>query len=234
MKFLLRSHSPPLLLFYAAITLGFSCMVYELALAQTLSLILGQTTLRYPMTIGLYTAALGFGSLFYEKIHSNISSSVIKLVKIEINIALFACFSFFFLFLLDYVFKLNQLTFLLSYESTLFNILSHGLVFIIGFLSGAELPLLMKISEEHKILTPLRLLTADYFGTLAAAVLFPLLLLPSMHLFSIIVLATILNLSSAVVMMFFFTSEFSLKNKIFYFLWPLLGIAILLSLEGIV
>lgn len=208
-------------------------MVYELALAQTLSLILGQTTLRYPMTIGLYTAALGFGSLLYEKIYPSISSSILKLVKIEITIAILACFSFFFLFLLDYAFKLNAFPALLTYENILFNILSHCLVFIIGFLSGTELPLLMKISEEQKALTPLRVLAADYFGTLAAAVFFPLLLLPYLHLFSIIVLATILNLSSAIVMLFFFTSDFSIKNKVFYFLWPTIGIIILLSLEGV-
>lgn len=208
-------------------------MVYELALAQTLSLILGQTTLRYPTTIGLYTAALGFGSLLYEKIFPSLSSSILKLVKIEITIAILACFSFFFLFLLDYAFKLNAFPVLLPYESILFNILSHSLVFIIGFLSGTELPLLMKISEEQKALTPLRVLAADYFGTLAAAVFFPLLFLPYLHLFSIIVLATILNLSSAIVMLFFFTSDFSIKNKVFYFLWPTIGIIILLSLEGV-
>lgn len=220
-------------LFYSAMTLGFSCMVYEFALAQTLSLILGQTTLRYPMTIGLYTAALGFGSLFYEKLFATTESYILKLVKVEVTIAVLACFSFVLLFLLDFAFKSNWLLILLPFESMIFSTLAHGLVFIIGFLSGTELPLLMKISEEQKALTPLRVLAADYFGTLAAAVFFPLLLLPYLHLFSIVALATVLNLSSAVVMLAFFTTEFSIKNKITYFLWPLVGIIILLSLEGV-
>lgn len=233
MKFLSRSSSS-LLLFYSALTLGFSCMIYELALAQTLSLILGQTTLRYPMTIGLYTAALGFGSLFYEKLYPSTPSSILKLVKVEVTIAVLACFSFSFLFLLDFAFKLNWLPALLPFESTIFSTLAHGLVFIIGFLSGTELPLLMKISEEKCSLTPLRVLAADYFGTLLAAVFFPLLLLPYLHLFSIVVLATILNISSAAVMIVFFTTEFTFKNKMTYFFWPLVGVITLLSLERVI
>jgi spermidine synthase len=206
-------------------------MVYEFALAQTLSLLLGQTTLRYPVTIGLYTAALGFGSLGFSRVFKNTKSNLMKLIKIEVGIAVLSCLSFILLFLCDYIFKLDWFQSILPIESISMQILTHLLVLLIGFMAGAELPLLMAICEEKKILSAIRVLSGDYFGTLLAAVLFPLVLLPNLHLFSIIVLATFFNLLSAVLLYYFFTEKNLRPKSPYLFFWPSLSMFLLICLE---
>ena len=46
--------------------LAFCSIVYELLLGQTLSAFLGNTVLRYSVTIGLYMMSLGIGSMIAE------------------------------------------------------------------------------------------------------------------------------------------------------------------------
>jgi spermidine synthase len=46
--------------------LAFCSIVYELLLGQALSAFLGNTVLRYSVTIGLYMMSLGIGSMIAE------------------------------------------------------------------------------------------------------------------------------------------------------------------------
>ena len=46
--------------------LAFCSIVYELLLGQSLSAFLGNTVLRYSVTIGLYMLSMGIGSLLAE------------------------------------------------------------------------------------------------------------------------------------------------------------------------
>jgi spermidine synthase len=208
-------------------------MVYEFALAQTLSLLLGQTTLRYPITIGLYTASLGFGSLLFAGLFKNTKLTVMRLIKVEISIAIISCLAFVFLFLFDFIFKTQWFQTHLPIETMVMPIFTHLLVLLIGFLSGAELPLLMEIAEEHKTLSAIRVLSGDYFGTLLAAILFPLALLPNLHLFSIVVLATFLNLLSAICLYYFFIEKEARLNSVLLFIWPSIGMLLLLCFQGL-
>jgi spermidine synthase len=211
--------------------MGFSCMIYEFALAQTLSLLLGQTAVRYPITIGLYTAALGFGSLCFNYIYKNTKVLILKLIKIEILITIISCSAFILLFLCDFIFKSEWLNTTLIFETIVMQSLTHLLVFIIGFLSGVELPLLMEMGEEYKAISSIRILAGDYFGTLLAAVFFPLIFLPNLHLFSIIVIATLLNLTSAVFLYIFYLKKENQKNKAYLFIWPALSMLLLIFFE---
>jgi spermidine synthase len=209
-------------------------MIYEFALAQTLSLILGHSALRYPIAIGIYKAALGFGSLFFEKLFPSVESNVLRLVKIELVISIVACLSMVFLFLINSLFVNGWVSVGEIYEKTILISLTHGLVFVIGVLSGAELPILMQMSEENRLLSSAKVLSADYFGTLIAAVIFPLILLPNIHLFSIVIMATVVNLASAFLIIKVFGKEnLIIKNKLKLFLWPTFSILLLFSLEWI-
>lgn len=191
--------SRQIIIIVVAITMGMSCMVYEFALAQTLSLLLGHSAMRYQLTIGLYAASLGFGSLFYKKILNQFIKRVKKsdaemqnvqsLIFIEILISIISSVTFGLLFLFDR-----------HVNSFLMEVLSHLVIILIGFLNGVELPLLMEVSEDKQILLPSRVLAADYLGTLLGAILFPLVLLPQWHLFSIVASATIVNLLSAILL----------------------------------
>jgi spermidine synthase len=65
-----------------------------------------------------------------------------------------------------------------------FQVVLLGFVFAIGVLVGLELPLLMRLLEGQVAFKDLvsRVLTFDYIGALAAAVLFPLVLVPRLGL----------------------------------------------------
>jgi len=214
-----------------AITMGMSCMIYEFALAQTLSLLLGHSTMRYQLTIGLYAASLGFGSLFYKKILNHLSLTphdqnsrflwnVQSLIFIEILISIISSATFGILFLLD-----RQV------NSLLMEVLSHLVIILIGFLNGVELPLLMEMSEDKQILLPSRVLAADYLGTLLGAILFPLVLLPQWHLFSIVAGATMINLFSAILLQRSFLKDLTFKWQTLMYCSAVLFIGSLLTLE---
>jgi len=80
------------------------------------------------------------------------------------------------------------------------------IIVAVGFFSGLELPLLIKIgnsfSEQNKITN--RTLGFDYMGSLAGAVLFPLFLLPRFELLTIGFLTALLNLFIALAILFYF------------------------------
>lgn len=48
------------------LVLAFCSIVYELLLGQSLSAFMGNTVLRYSVTIGLYLFSMGMGALFAE------------------------------------------------------------------------------------------------------------------------------------------------------------------------
>lgn len=50
--------------------LALGSVLYELVLAQTLSSVMGNTTYRYNMTIGLYIASMGVGAALVDKFSS--------------------------------------------------------------------------------------------------------------------------------------------------------------------
>ncbi len=62
--------------------LAFCSIVYELLLGQSLSAFLGNTVLRYSVTIGLYMLSMGIGSLLAEG--RFVKHPVITLLRVEI------------------------------------------------------------------------------------------------------------------------------------------------------
>ena len=60
--------------------LAFCSMAYELLLGQSLSAFMGNTVLRYSVTIGLYMLSMGIGSLMAEgRIVKHPVTSLLKL-----------------------------------------------------------------------------------------------------------------------------------------------------------
>ena len=66
--------------------LAFCSIVYELLLGQTLSAFLGNTVLRYSVTIGLYMMSLGIGSMIAEG--RFVRNPVTSLLLVEILLTL--------------------------------------------------------------------------------------------------------------------------------------------------
>jgi len=162
-----------LLINLASLVVALSSMIYELGLAQILSATLGGTSLRYAVTIGLFTATLGLGALAFDFIKTRFSRE--KMFPFFQNILAWTGF-------------LSPF-FLIEIKSDLW-ILNHLPIIVIGFLSGIELPLLMEASPEKSRNI---VLAYDYVGMFSAAILFPLLLLPHLGVINAILVATFMN-----------------------------------------
>ena len=72
----------------------------------------------------------------------------------------------------------------------------HGaLVIAIGFLSGMELPLLMRLGELAQVKsTVTKLLVVDYLASFVGALSFPLVLFPAMGMVRVAALLALMNL----------------------------------------
>lgn len=188
-------------------------ILYELLLAQSLSSIMGNTILRYNMTIGLYVAAMGFGAIVYNKIkHSNIDKT---LLLVEFFLALIGFLAPVLVLIFDRVMFNFSNSWTIPYYSdkvqTPIFIFNHFLIIAIGFLSGFELPLLMDVFKKFSQKSSLGILGLDYVGTLLGAISFPVLILPYFSIFQIAAIVAIMNLSGAVFLGLFIAEK---KNKV--------------------
>lgn len=196
---LLKNHKFHLML---TVIVAMCSLLYELLLAQTLSTIMGDTTLRYSITIGLYIAAMGLGAMTYEKLRPQNKEK--GLVTIELVLATVGGLSPILVLAFDSIFQQLSLAGTLPYYSTLAQVclwtFNHGLIVIIGVVSGWELPLLMEIGEEKLSGLGGKVLAFDYLGSLLGAVLFPILLVPFFNLFHLGFIVAFLNLLVAFVL----------------------------------
>jgi spermidine synthase len=163
-----------MLLILSAFVLAFCGVVYELALAQTNSVLLGNSYLQYGLTIGLFMAGLGAGSLREGR---GLEPRA-QLIRLQTWLAAGAPAGYLLLWSAALVLPPAALW-----------LPSCALIFAIGFINGRELPLLMRLSGDGANLA----LAADYFGMLAAAALFPYFLLPQLGTLGALACAALLN-----------------------------------------
>jgi spermidine synthase len=142
-------------------------LIYELLAGTLASYVLGDSVTQFSLVIGLYLSALGAGAWLSRFVESTARC----FIEVEVAVALLGGLSAPVLF-----FSFGRVG--------PFRLLLYGLVFAIGTLVGLELPLLMRIVREHLDFKELvsRVLTFDYLGSLAAALVFPLLFVPQLGL----------------------------------------------------
>lgn len=163
-------------------------MCYELIISAVSSYLLGNSTLQYSITIGLYMSALGFGSYLSRFFSKKLFNT---LVHIELLIGIIGGMSALTLFFAN--------LYISSYE-----VVMYLEILIIGTLAGAEIPLLTRIIEEDEKnlkLTISSIFSFDYIGGLLGAVAFPLMLLPKLGYFSTAFLCGLLNISAAIMIL---------------------------------
>jgi len=195
------------------LVVAYCSIVYELLLAQTLSAIMGNTVMRYSVTIGVYLASLGVGAILCGESERNAAR---RLGRIEILLSLVGGFA---------VLGMNLLAALHHWAGNAapdllagngrtaldvgFFAASHLIIVAIGILSGYEVPLLIALRREDGARDPGRtaagavnvVLGVDYFGSLLGAVLFPLVLLPLLGVFSIAYLTGLLNVAACLLLL---------------------------------
>jgi len=139
-------------------------LIYELLAGTIATYLLGDSVTQFSTVIGTYLFAMGIGSWFSRYIDGRLLA---WFIRIEILIAFVGGTSAAALFLL----------FPLVDD---FRPILYGLVLLIGFLVGLEIPLLIRILKDEFSFGDLvsNVLTYDYIGALAASLLFPLVLVP--------------------------------------------------------
>lgn len=177
----------------AAFVAGLCSIVYELLIATTVSYFLGDSVRYFSITIGLYLAATGLGSLFSKYVHGGLAR---RFVVVELGLAaagglsvpaLYLAYSAGGLFLPVYIF----------------------FTLAVGFLIGLEIPFLTRLMERFRQLRVniADILSLDYFGALAATMAFPFVLLPFVGLYRSSIIFGLVNMSIGFLMLGAFKAE---------------------------
>ncbi|MGZ3788339.1 MAG: S-adenosylmethionine decarboxylase [Bacteriovorax sp.] len=191
------------MVYFLTVIVACCSILYEFLLAQSISTTMGNTALRYNLTIGLFIASMGFGALLYKKL---ISTDYFKeFIKVELLLSLVGGVAPILVLIVDYLFnafsKNSGVSFFSSRVQTPLFVTNHLLIVAIGFLSGLELPLLMDMSKQFKVTKGHFVLAYDYLGTLLGAILFPIIILPSLHIFTIGYVVSLVNILVALFVM---------------------------------
>lgn len=185
---------------------SFCSIVYELILAQCLSVLLGNTVVRYSVTIGLYIFSLGMGALFVAL--KDFKDPIRLLIRVEVFLSVIGILLPAILFVGDFGLRSS-----LQLISTTFGdwggglslVFLHSMILVVGFLSGIELPLLMslpKCSVESQ-----KILAIDYIGTFLGTVAFPLYIYESLGLVAGSAAIGGLNALGSLLLLTFFTNK---------------------------
>ncbi|HEY0371356.1 MAG TPA: polyamine aminopropyltransferase [Thermoanaerobaculia bacterium] len=167
------------ILFLNVLIIAACGLIYELLAGTVASYVLGDSVTQFSLIIGLYLSALGVGAWLSRYIDRDLAA---RFVDVELAVALIGGLSAPMLFL-----GFSRLEW--------FRLFLYLVVFVIGTLVGLELPILMRILKEHLDFKELvsRVLSFDYLGSLFAAVLFPMFLVPRMGLVRTSILFGLLN-----------------------------------------
>lgn len=181
-------------------------ILYELVIAQTLSNLTSNIVVWYSLTIGLYLGGMGIGAFFSRKLKSE---NVIKnLFNTEVLLSLVGAFSvvvIYFSHMLNLYFSTyGQATF----AFLIFLIPSVGVILLLGFLTGVELPLLILLNQQISAKKNInRILGIDYFGSLLGAIIFPLFLVPHFSVISVGFYVAVLNACVAFVLLYYVSKK---------------------------
>ena len=192
---------------FAVATCG---LIYELLASTIASYLLGDSVTQFSTVIGTYLFAMGVGSWCSRYVKRD---ELRLFIRVEILVALLGGWSAAGLFML---FPLVEQ----------FRLILYTLVFVIGFLVGLEIPLLMRILRDRFDFseTVSNVLTFDYVGALAASLLFPLLLVPHLGLIRTGLMFGLLNVGVALLLLLLVPARAKLMRE------RILAIAVMLSL----
>jgi len=167
------------ILFLNVLIIAACGLIYELLASTVASYVLGDSVTQFSLIIGLYLSALGVGAWVSKFLDRDLAA---RFVDVELAVALCGGLS-------------APLLFLAFSRLDWFRLFLYALVFIIGVLVGLELPILMRILREHLDFKELvsRVLSFDYLGSLFAAVLFPMFLVPRLGLVRTSIVFGLLN-----------------------------------------
>ena len=186
------SRGTDLALLGATFVIAVCGLVYELVAGAVSSYLLGDSVYHFSLVIGLFMTAMGIGAWLSRFV----TDPEPAFVAAQVALGVIGGFSAMILFA---AFALIE-----NYSAFLFLV-----CIAIGILIGLEIPLVMRILEGRDVLkvTVSNVLTADYIGALAAALLFPLVLVPQLGLMGASFLLGALNLAVAAMALWLFRAR---------------------------
>jgi spermidine synthase len=154
-------------------------LVYELLAGTLGSYLLGDSVTQFSLVIGLYLSAMGVGAWLSRRLDRNLAA---RFLDIELAVAIVGGLS-------------APVLFMAFGTTTQFQLVLLAFVFAIGTLVGLEIPLIMRLLEGQVSFKDIvsRVLTFDYVGALAAAVMFPLVFVPQLGIVRTSLLMGVLN-----------------------------------------
>ncbi len=176
----------------------------------------------YCLTIGFYLLSMGIGAFFCRKMFPG-EENWRALFRVEVALSIMGGISVISIYAVHTVFSF------IWASSLYFPILKQGIfqavgtlaflswviivIVVIGFLTGLELPLLIRIGAAIPgAARTNRVLAADYFGSLFAGIIFPLCLLPHFEVLTIGFLVSLLNFSIVLIILAILKKERTFLN----------------------
>ncbi len=185
-------------LFLTVFVVGLCTIVYELLIGSISSYFLGDSIRQFSITIGLSMTAMGIGTLLSRHFRNNLLQ---WFIVIEIILGLVGGLS-------------TPLLFVAYSHTNMYYPVMVTLIMVIGILIGLEIPLLTRIMGEHYSLRTniSNVLSLDYFGALAATLIFPFVLLPFFGIFRSSLITGTLNLLIGIFNLWCFRSYLGFRN----------------------
>ncbi len=189
----------PGMVYATSLVLATCSLLYELLIAQTLSMLAANTVVWYSVTIGIYLAAMGVGALLHDRFQTG--NLWQRLFHVEVFLSAVGAAAVPILQLTHTTAAILDLNDLTVAGNAVFFGSSFMLIAVIGLLTGFELPLLIDLGNEaaKKQRVTNRVLAADYMGSLIGGLLFPLILMPRFGLLSVGMMTASINLLVALI-----------------------------------
>lgn len=188
------------------IILAFCSIVYELLLANTLAILTGNQIWWQSLTIGIYIGGLGLGAYYSEKLKDTYNS----LINVEILLSFLGAICVVYVYLFHGIYRyLDNLFMFTSNFNTAFYLQNQFaiklifffctqlLTFLIGILSGFEIPLMVRIAQERLgegEEGEYQIFGINYIGTLIGTTCFAYFLLPKLDVIKTSIVVAMLNL----------------------------------------
>ena len=196
------SKGPVWTIYLIALILSACSLVYELLIAQSMAMLAANMVVWYSLTVGIYLAAMGLGAFLYERWFDGNRWG--RLIEVEIALSVVGALA---VPVVHLAHAVHLYVFIHGHavaSAALFFTACFVTIFVVGLLTGLELPLLVglgnEISRRRRVTN--RVLGFDYLGALVGGVLFPLLLVPYLELLTIGLLTAGVNLCVAAFLLY--------------------------------
>ena len=213
------------MIFVRVLVLSFCSMSYQLLTARALAELTHQHILAYSLSFGFFLLGMGLGGIYYGKSLNHKSPLKIffyteSILAILGGLATFLIFCLF-IFMNVYVFSDRHLYLTKVVLPYAFLLPSQFFIFSIGFFSGFELPVWLKINKENTNSTLLRgtgaLLGASYIGGFFGSVLITIFIVPAFGLITGCILIGFINVVVLIETLFSYRT-FNIIKGIFLFI----------------